>query len=145
VDDDRWDDVAVKREDRRLRALIAADDEGIRRLLTTVLELDGWEVHVAGDGDEAVALTEAIHPDAVLLDVMMPRTDGISALRRIRANDANDDVAVVMVSALDKQSSVAEATDAGADDYLVKPVAISEVAARVLRLVRGDAPRRNRT
>ena len=135
--DDRWDDVAVRRHDRRLRALIADDDEGIRRLLTTVLELDGWDVRCATDGDEAVAMAEAYHPDAVLLDIMMPNTDGLTALRRIRANDANDDMAVVMVSALGEGDTRAEAAAAGADDYLVKPEAIGQVGARVLKLVRG--------
>jgi len=135
VDDEVWDDFAVRREGRRYRALVADDDEGIRRLLTAVLELDGWEVHIAGDGEEAVAVTERVHPDAVLLDVMMPNSDGFTALRRIRANAANRDVAIVMVSALGEGSARAEAAEAGADDYLVKPIAVSEVASRVLRLV----------
>jgi two-component system OmpR family response regulator len=135
--DEGWDDVAVRRQDRRLRALIADDDEGIRRLLTTVLELDGWDVRCAADGDEAVAMAEAYHPDAVLLDIMMPNTDGLTALRRIRANDANDGMAVVMVSALGEGDTRAEAAAAGADDYLVKPEAIGQVGARVLKLVRG--------
>ncbi|MEO7556570.1 MAG: response regulator [Acidimicrobiales bacterium] len=139
MDDEVWDDFAVRREGRRYRALVADDDEGIRRLLTAVLELDGWEVHVAGDGDEAVAVTERVHPDAVLLDVMMPNSDGLTALRRIRANAANRDVAIVMVSALGEGTSVAEAAEAGADDYLVKPIAVSDVASRVLQLVQRSA------
>jgi DNA-binding response OmpR family regulator len=134
--DDQWDDLAVRREDRRLRALVADDDEGIRTLLTAVLELDGWEVRVAGDGAEAVALTEAYHPDAVLLDVMMPNVDGLGALRRIRADHRNHDVTVVMVSAFDSPNKRDEAKDAGADDFIVKPVAIDDVVDRVAQLVR---------
>ncbi len=134
--DDGWDETAVRRHDRPLRALIADDDEGIRRLLATVLELDGWDVRCAADGDDAVAMAEAYHPDALLLDVMMPNSDGLSALRRIRANDAHDDMAVVMVSALGEGHTRVAAEAAGADDYIVKPVVIEEVSERVLRLVR---------
>jgi len=138
--EERWDDLAVRRADRRLRALIADDDEGIRTLLTAVLELDGWEVRVASDGAEAVAMTEAYHPDAVLLDVMMPNIDGLGALRRIRANRANEDVAVVMVSAYDTPDTRDDAQDAGADDFIVKPVAVDDVIDRVSRLVRRHEP-----
>jgi DNA-binding response OmpR family regulator len=138
--EDRWDDLAVRREDRRLRALVADDDAGIRALLTAVLELDGWDVCVANDGAEAVAMTEAYHPDAVLLDLMMPNVDGLGALRRIRANRANEDVTVVMVSAYDSPGTRDEAKDAGADDFIVKPVAVEEVVDRVGRLVRRHEP-----
>ncbi len=134
---DRWDDIAVKREERRLRAVIADDDAGIRRLLTAVLELEGWDVRCAADGAEAVALAESYQPDAVLLDIMMPNLDGLAALRQIRAGDGNRDVPVLWVSALGG-AEVAEAEAAGADDYMVKPLPVEDVPKRVLRLLQRD-------
>jgi CheY-like chemotaxis protein len=133
--EDAWDDLAVRREDRRLRALIADDDEGVRHLLRAVLELEGWEVRDARDGDEAVAMTEAFHPDAILMDLMMPNTDGITAVHRIRENEGNRDIAVVMVSAYDTPAHRQDAADAGADDYLVK-TSIVDVPERVAEVLR---------
>jgi CheY-like chemotaxis protein len=68
----------------RLRAVVAEDDAGIRRLLAAVLELDGWDVVEAADGAEAVELARSFRPDAVLMDVMMPTKDGLDATRELR-------------------------------------------------------------
>ncbi len=131
------DDLERHREKQRLKALIVDDDEGIRRLLKAVLELDGWEVHTAVDGDEAVAMAELYEPDAVLLDIMMPTTDGMTALRRIRESETTHDIPVMMVSALGDAQQIAEATEAGADDYMVKPVDAEGVSDRLLRMLDG--------
>jgi DNA-binding response OmpR family regulator len=72
---------------------------------------------------------------------MMPRRDGISALRELRSTEAGRDCAVVMVSALAEADTIAEATEAGCDDYVVKPVAPDDLSDRVLRLVRGTQDR----
>jgi DNA-binding response OmpR family regulator len=129
------DELGLRRERRRLRAVVADDDEGMRRLLAAVLELDGWEVRCAADGDEAVALSEGYRPDAVLLDVRMPGTDGISALRRLRDSRSGRPCAIVMVSADDDPAALSEAAQAGCDDYLLKPLAIEEMSEHVMRLV----------
>jgi two-component system OmpR family response regulator len=129
------DELAPRRERRQLRALVADDDDGMRRLLAAVLELNGWDVQCASDGDEALALAAEYRPDAVLLDVMMPNSDGLTALRRLRESDGGRDCAVMMVSGLDGPESQQRAIDAGCDDYLVKPVSFDQVSARVLRLV----------
>lgn len=127
------DELSRRRERRRLRALVADDDVGLRRLLAAVLEQDGWEVHCASDGDEAVALAAEYRPDAVVLDVLMPNTDGLSALRKLRAARSGRDCAVVIVSALDEPGARREAQAAGCDDYLVKPFSPDELADRVNR------------
>lgn len=129
------DELARRRERRRLRALVADDDEGIRRLLAAVLELEGWEVRVASDGEQALALAAEYRPDAVLLDIMMPKADGLTALRRLRSTDAGRECTVVMVTALSDDAQRDEAMAAGCDDYMVKPVAIDQVSERVRRLV----------
>jgi DNA-binding response OmpR family regulator len=133
------DEVGLHRERRRLRAVVADDDEGMRRLLAAVLELDGWEVRCAADGDEAVSMSEGYEPDAVFLDVKMPGSDGISALRRLRQTESGRGYAIVMVSGEDDPSAESEAAEAGADDYLLKPLAIDDVSSRVLRLVNGTS------
>jgi len=129
------DELGLRRERRRLRAVVADDDEGMRRLLAAVLELDGWEVRCASDGDEAVSVSEGYLPDAVFLDVRMPGSDGISALRRLRDSKTGRPCAIVMVSADDDPAAVSEAAQAGCDDYLLKPLAIDDVSQHVLRLV----------
>jgi DNA-binding response OmpR family regulator len=130
------DELAARRERRPLRALIADDDAGIRRLLAAVLELEGWDVWCARDGEEALALAAEYRPDAVLLDVLMPKADGLTALRRLRESEGGRDCAVVMVSAFDEQETRQLAIDAGCDDYIMKPLSVGDLSARVLRLVR---------
>jgi DNA-binding response OmpR family regulator len=131
------DELGLRREQRRLRAVVADDDEGMRRLLAAVLELDGWDVRCAADGDEAVTVSEDHQPDAVFLDVKMPGSDGISALRRMRETESGRGYAIVMVSGADDPSAESEAAEAGADDYLLKPLAIDDVSRRAVRLVNG--------
>jgi two-component system OmpR family response regulator len=135
------DELGLRRARRRLRAVVADDDEGMRQLLAAVLELDGWEVRCASDGDEAVSMSAGYEPDAVFLDVKMPGSDGISALRRLRESESGRDCAIVMVSGSDDPRAQLAAADAGCDDYLLKPLAIDDVSKRVLRLVTGASRR----
>ncbi|MBA2282645.1 MAG: response regulator transcription factor [Acidimicrobiia bacterium] len=115
-------------EKRLLRALVAEDDPGIRRLIAGMLELDGWEVRQASDGDEAVEMAAEWLPDALVIDVMMPNKDGITALREIREQSGGGGVGVVVVSA--KASAEAEAMDAGSDDFVSKPFDPDDLSAR---------------
>lgn len=117
---------------RLLKALVAEDDPGIRRLIAALLELDGWDVRVAADGDEAKAIAEEWHPDAVVMDVMMPGKDGLTAVRELR--DEGDDCAVVVVSA--KSGIAQEAMDAGADDFVAKPFEPADLSARARAAIR---------
>jgi DNA-binding response OmpR family regulator len=121
-------------EKRLLRALVAEDDPGIRRLIAAMLELDGWDVREAGDGAEAVAIAGDWHPDAVVIDVMMPTMDGLTAVRELRDAPGGDEVAVVMVSA--KPGAEDAARDAGSDDFLAKPFDPDELSARAKAALR---------
>lgn len=117
---------------RLLKALVAEDDPGIRRLIAGLLELDGWDVRQAADGDEAIAIAEDWHPDAVVIDVMMPGKDGLTALRELRQDGG--ECAVVVVSA--KEGIAQEALDAGADDFVAKPFDPDDLSARARAALR---------
>ena len=121
--------------DRRLlKALVAEDDPGIRRLIAELLEMDGWEVRQAADGDQAVAIAEDWLPDAVVIDVMMPVKDGLTAVREIRSMEGGDGVGVVVVSA--KAGAEQEARDAGTDEFLAKPFDHDELPAKTRAALR---------
>jgi DNA-binding response OmpR family regulator len=133
--------IESRTEKALLKALVAEDDPGVRRLIAGLLEMDGWEVREAADGDEAVAIAEDWHPDALVIDVMMPGKDGLTALRELRAD--GDESAVVVVSA--KAGVQDEAMEAGADDFLAKPFDPDELSAKTraaLRWRAGAASRR---
>ena len=119
-------------EKRLLRALVAEDDPGVRRLIASLLEMDGWDVREAVDGNEAVAIAEEWHPDALVIDVMMPGKDGLDAVRELRHDD--EDCAVVVVSA--KAGIEQEALDAGADDFVSKPFDPEELSAKTRAALR---------
>ena len=116
------------------RVLVVDDEAPVRRALERALELEGYAVEQASDGEEALACIEATAPDVVVLDVLMPNMDGLEACRRLRA--AGVSVPVLMLTARDAVSDRVEGLDAGADDYLVKPFALAELLARVRALLR---------
>lgn len=116
------------------RILVADDNEDCRMALRALLEAAGYSVHEAADGEEAVRETRRVHPDLVLMDIMMPGVDGLEATRRIRDSDEVAEVRIVAVSAMEgaRQASLA----AGCDDCLVKPLDLSgleEVVAGWIR------------
>jgi DNA-binding response OmpR family regulator len=108
------------------RILVVDDDPGIRQLLTDVLEIEGHDVTVAGDGQAAVQTLDAHRPDFVVLDVMMPYLDGYAVLRRIRER-TGDPVPVLMLTAAAEPDAAARAWADGVDYYLAKPFAAAEV------------------
>jgi DNA-binding response OmpR family regulator len=114
-----------------LRALVVDDDEPIRRLVRTVLELEGWEVIEAGEGELALLLAAQERPHAVVLDVMLPGRDGFSILAELRQSPHGRDLAIVMLTARSQPADVARGTRLGADQYLTKPCDPDEVAARL--------------
>jgi two-component system response regulator MprA len=127
-----------------MRVLVVDDEPAVRSALERALRLHGYEVSLAEDGEQGVAAVEADPPDAVVLDVLMPRLDGIAACRRLRAR--GDRTPVLMLTARDAVADRVTGLDAGADDYLVKPFALEELLARLRALVRrsngGDGPLR---
>ncbi|HYF26675.1 MAG TPA: response regulator transcription factor [Baekduia sp.] len=114
--------------------LLVDDDAAIRRAVAEGLELEGFEVVPASGGRAALAAVEQIRPGVVLLDLSMPDLDGLEVLRRLRA--AGDDVPVCVLSARDEVDDRVLGLQAGADDYVVKPFALEEVAARLHALLR---------
>src|SRR5512138_2206158 len=119
----------------RPRVLIADDDHDARDALALVLESD-FEVTTAPDGEAAVELVRAEHPDLVLMDLYMPRLDGLQALQRLRADPATSEIPVIFVSARGDDAVKARTLDLGAVDYLQKPFSDRELLARVDRTLR---------
>jgi diguanylate cyclase (GGDEF)-like protein len=119
----------------RPRILVVDDEEDARVALSEVLSPE-CEVLTAGDGEEAVRVARNERPDLVLMDLFMPRLDGLQALQRIRADSATGDVPVIFVSARGDDTVKARALDLGAVDYLQKPFSERELRARVERTLR---------
>jgi two-component system response regulator MprA len=123
---------------RSPRVLVVEDDEDIAQALQRSLRMEGYEVRIAGDG--AAALEQAGHflPDLVLLDLGLPKLDGIEVAAALRERD---DVPILMLTARDALESRVEGLDVGADDYLVKPFERQELLARMRALLRRRPPR----
>ncbi|MCL2543367.1 MAG: response regulator transcription factor [Nocardioidaceae bacterium] len=120
------------------RILVVDDDRAVRESLRRSLEFNGYDVHLAGDGAEALAGIGSIAPDVVVMDVMMPRLDGLDTTRALRA--AGNDVPILVLTARDAIGERVEGLDAGADDYLTKPFALQELLARLRALLRRATP-----
>jgi diguanylate cyclase (GGDEF)-like protein len=118
------------------RILIADDHEDNVELLRARLEARGYEVHAARNGEQALELVGQCDPDLILLDVMMPKMDGMEVARRIKANPDLPFIPIIMQTALDTTESKVEGLDAGADDYITKPINFAELEARVKSLLR---------
>src|SRR5712691_10525945 len=116
--------------------LVVDDIEGNTRLLESLLEPDGHEVRRAADGDEAVRIVRADHPDLVLMDVMMPHLDGFEACRAIKHDPTTRLIPVVLITSLNDSASRIRGIDVGADDFLTKPFNVHELRARVRSLLR---------
>jgi two-component system response regulator MprA len=121
------------------RVLVVDDDKAVRESLRRSLEFNGYDVHLANDGAEALAGIAAASPEVVVMDVMMPRLDGLEATRALRA--AGNDVPIIVLTARDAVGDRVDGLDAGADDYLTKPFALQELLARLRALLRRAAPR----
>jgi len=111
-----------------LRALVVDDDGPIRNLVRSVLELEGWDVIEAEDGEQGLALAKAEKPHAVVLDVMMPGKDGFEVLAELRRSEHGQAMAIVMLTAKTRQADILRGTRLGADLYLTKPFDPDHVA-----------------
>jgi two-component system response regulator MprA len=117
-----------------VRILVVDDEPAVRDSLRRALTLEGYEVDLAADGAEALARLSTSPPEIVLLDVLMPRVDGLEVARRVRA--AGNRVPILMLTAREQVSDRVAGLDAGADDYVVKPFALEELLARIRALLR---------
>jgi two-component system response regulator MprA len=118
--------------------LVVDDDRAVRESLRRSLEFNGYAVSLATDGAEALAGISATNPDAIVMDVMMPRLDGIETTRALRS--VGNQVPILVLTARDAVGDRVEGLDAGADDYLTKPFALDELLARLRALLRRAAP-----
>jgi two-component system, OmpR family, response regulator MprA len=123
---------------RSARVLVVEDDVDIAGVLRRSLDKEGYEVRVAGDGEDALDQASVFEPDAVVLDLGLPRLDGVEVCRRLRAEG---DVPILVLTARDALESRVEGLDSGADDYLVKPFERDELLARMRALLRRRPPR----
>ena len=120
------------------RVLVVDDDKAVRESRRRSLEFNGYAVSLASDGAEALAGIGGIAPDVVVMDLMMPRLDGIETTKSLRK--AGNDVPILVLTARDAVGDRVEGLDAGADDYLTKPFALQELLARLRALLRRVVP-----
>jgi two-component system response regulator MprA len=118
-----------------MKILVVDDERAVRDSLRRALELEGYEIELAADGNEALyRLESGDEPDAVILDVLMPGVDGLEVCRRLRS--AGNSLPVLMLTARTEIEDRVAGLDAGADDYVTKPFALEELLARVRALLR---------
>jgi two-component system, OmpR family, response regulator MprA len=122
----------------KARVLVIEDDDDIAEVLRRSLRLEGYEVRLAGDGVAALDESSLFEPDAVVLDLGLPRLDGIEVCRQLRKDG---DVPILILTARDGVDARVEGLDSGADDYLVKPFERQELLARLRALLRRRPPR----
>jgi DNA-binding response OmpR family regulator len=118
---------------KKTTILVADDDPQILRLITRNLQLEDYDVLSASDGAQALDQIEACMPDLVLLDIMMPKMDGLTVCARAREFSA---VPIIMLTSLGQDQDKVRGLDAGADDYLTKPFSLDELFARVRAVLR---------
>ncbi|MDQ3105326.1 MAG: response regulator transcription factor [Actinomycetota bacterium] len=116
------------------RILVVDDDRAVRDSLRRSLQFNGYEVETAADGAEALARVPSVRPDAIIMDVLMPRLDGLETTRALR--HAGSQLPILVLTARDAVGDRVDGLDAGADDYLTKPFALEELLARLRALLR---------
>ncbi|CAJ1224600.1 response regulator YycF [Lactiplantibacillus xiangfangensis] len=110
------------------KILVVDDEKPISDIMKFNLTKEGYEVHVAADGEEALQKVEEVHPDLILLDLMLPKMDGLEVARQVRKNY---DMPIIMVTAKDSELDKVLGLELGADDYVTKPFSNRELVARV--------------
>lgn len=120
--------------------LVVEDEDALATLLQYNLEKEGYQVTVAGDGEEALILAEEDTPDLVLVDWMLPKVSGIEVCRRLRGRQETANVPIIMLTARGEETDRVRGLDTGADDYIVKPFAMTELFARIRAVLRRIRP-----
>ncbi|MGH3089030.1 MAG: response regulator [Rubrobacteraceae bacterium] len=115
------------------RILLVDDEPSLQKMLQHALEREGFQVQVAGDGEEALEMYGTFEPHLIVLDIMLPKLDGTEVCRRIRAQS---DVPILMLTAKDDEIDRVVGLELGADDYVTKPFAVRELVARVRAIMR---------
>ena len=120
--------------------LVVEDEDALATLLQYNLEKEGYRVIQAGDGEEALILVQEELPDLVVLDWMLPKVSGIEVCRRLRQRPESRNLPILMLTARGEESDRVRGLDTGADDYVVKPFAMSELTARIRAVMRRIRP-----
>jgi diguanylate cyclase (GGDEF)-like protein len=118
------------------RVLVADDDPDILTVVKVNLELDGFELETAVDGEDALQKATSQPPNVIILDIMMPRMDGLTALHRLRSQAATASIPIILLTARGLPEDRVRGLELGADDYITKPFDITELAARVRAVLR---------
>jgi len=124
----------LKMENGKKKILIIEDSLTMQRLLSYVLEKEGYDVYIANDGEEGMKKARAIKPDLIFTDLMMPVKDGFEVCREIRFDKKLKDVILIILTARGQDSDVEKGLQAGADDYLMKPFDPPKVVERVKKV-----------
>ncbi|MFN8886718.1 MAG: response regulator transcription factor, partial [Cyclobacteriaceae bacterium] len=124
------------------KVLVVDDEEPILELLKYNLEKQGYDVRTANEGQEAVDIARKFHPDLVLLDIMMPKMDGVEACRQIRAMPELVNTFIVFLTARAEEYSEIAAFDGGADDYILKPIKPRALMSRISAIFRRDSKKK---
>ena len=120
--------------------LVVEDEDALSTLLQYNLDKEGYDVVVAADGEEALTLVSERLPDIIILDWMLPKVSGIEVCRRLRARPDTRNLPIIMLTARGEESDRIRGLDTGADDYIVKPFAMSELSARIRAVLRRIRP-----
>lgn len=120
--------------------LVIEDDDAIATLIQYNLEKEGYDVAVAGDGEEGLVQSDERQPDLVVLDWMLPKVSGIEVCRRLRGRPETRNVPIIMLTARGEESDRVRGLDTGADDYLTKPFSVPELNARIRAVLRRIRP-----
>ena len=123
-------------QQKQLKVLVVDDEDNIIELIRLGLRYEGFQVEVASDGEQGIALAQRIDPDLVILDVMMPGIDGLEVCRRLRSNPTTRNVPVLMLTAKDEVGDRILGLQTGADDYLTKPFDFYELLERIKAILR---------
>ncbi len=122
------------------QVLVVEDEDALSALLQYNLDKEGYAVTVAGDGEEALVLIDEQMPDLVVLDWMLPKVSGVEVCRRLRARPETRNLPIIMLTARGEESDRIRGLDTGADDYVIKPFSMSELAARIRAVLRRIRP-----
>ncbi|THD67183.1 phosphate regulon transcriptional regulator PhoB [Phenylobacterium sp.] len=120
--------------------LVVEDEDSLATLLQYNLQKEGYEVALAGDGEEALLLVDERLPDLVVLDWMLPKVSGIEVCRRLRQRNETRNVPIIMLTARGEETDRVRGLDTGADDYVVKPFSMTELTARIRAVLRRIRP-----
>ena len=120
--------------------LVVEDEDALSTLLQYNLDKEGYDVVVAADGEEALTMVSERLPDIIILDWMLPKISGIEVCRRLRQRSESRNVPIIMLTARGEESDRIRGLDTGADDYIVKPFAMSELSARIRAVLRRIRP-----